>query len=121
MPDTRPKPGGSIVLTEHDIILAQAAQKELLADSLKAIASLSDAAIDALGIEDVRHTLKVATALAKNALTKTRMAERPSALTDLHKLAIACGNEPFADEMVCLKCEGRGHVPRARKTEASHA
>lgn len=32
-------------------------------------------------------------------------------LTDMQRLAIQCGNEPYADDKVCPTCKGCGHVP----------
>ena len=32
-------------------------------------------------------------------------------LTDMQRLAIQCGNEPYADYRVCHTCAGCGHVP----------
>lgn len=35
---------------------------------------------------------------------------RPAGLSDMQRLAIACGNEPYADDKVCPTCSGKGHV-----------
>lgn len=32
-------------------------------------------------------------------------------LTDMQRLAILCGNEPYADYHVCETCKGKGYVP----------
>ena len=34
----------------------------------------------------------------------------PQGLSDRQRLAIACGNEPYADEKVCPNCRGFGTV-----------
>ena len=34
-----------------------------------------------------------------------------SGLTDMQRLAIACGNEPYADMSVCPTCNGKGMIP----------
>lgn len=60
------KPNAS--LTEHEIIVAQLAQKRLLMEPLELVAALSDECIDALDLVDARHTLKTYAALAKDAL-----------------------------------------------------
>lgn len=31
-------------------------------------------------------------------------------LGNMQRVAIACGNDPYADEAVCPNCHGRGHV-----------
>jgi hypothetical protein len=36
-------------------------------------------------------------------------------LNDRQALAISCGNDPYADEEICPKCKGRGHVPARLK------
>lgn len=35
---------------------------------------------------------------------------RSPGLTELQRLAITCGNEPYADAKVCPACKGFGHV-----------
>ena len=44
---------------------------------------------------------------------KTRCGPCPrrAGLTSMQRLAIACGNEPYADERICPTCDGSGHVP----------
>ena len=105
-----------ISLTEHEIILAQREQKLALAAALQPAADLSDQFIDAMSAEDARHTLKVYSVLARTALDKTRLSG--AGLSDLQRLAIACGNDPYTDEMVCPQCKGCGHVPALAETEA---
>lgn len=34
----------------------------------------------------------------------------PEGLSDQQRLAIACGNEPYADDKVCPECKGLGYV-----------
>ncbi len=34
----------------------------------------------------------------------------PSGLTDMQRLAIACGNHPYSDDKVCPQCNGSGTV-----------
>jgi hypothetical protein len=31
-------------------------------------------------------------------------------LSTMQRVAISCGNDPYADEAVCPQCKGRGHV-----------
>lgn len=31
-------------------------------------------------------------------------------LANMQRVAIACGNDPYADEQICPECKGRGHV-----------
>lgn len=35
---------------------------------------------------------------------------RGRGLSDRQRLAITCGNEPYADDKVCPACAGRGYV-----------
>ena len=103
--------GVTINLTEHDIIVAQAAQKELLAEQLRLLAGIGDQLIDGMSVEDARHALKTAAALARDALARTRMMNRrPNAVNDLTRLAVACGNHPFEDCRLCSTCNGSGYL-----------
>jgi hypothetical protein len=38
------------------------------------------------------------------------MATPALGLSDMQRLAISCGNEPYADDKVCPTCGGKGHV-----------
>lgn len=47
---------------------------------------------------------------AHDAAAALRRVGRPSGLSDIQRLAISCGNEPYADDKVCPNCKGLGYV-----------
>lgn len=47
---------------------------------------------------------------AHDAGAALRRAGRPAGLSDRQRLAIACGNDPYADDKVCPTCAGRGCI-----------
>jgi len=53
---------------------------------------------------------ELGTAAHDAAAALRRSSGLPKGLSDRQRLAIACGNEPYADEKVCPECRGFGTV-----------
>lgn len=57
-----------------------------------------------------QETLGRACAKANRYRSELAVLRGDAGLTLSQRGAIACGNEPFADEKVCPTCEGGGHI-----------
>jgi hypothetical protein len=53
---------------------------------------------------------ELGTAAHDAAAALCRSGKPATGLSDMQRLAIACGNEPYADNKVCTTCEGKGYV-----------